>query len=177
MALTSLALPSQITTFPCPIDAALTLCNAQTLTATGYLGNASPTQIDLGGNQPVAGVGRTDFIWTMQITSINFGSADESYTFRLLGSNDVAWGSGNIELLAMHDFAATSALRSMAGSVLGATPTIPPPGRGGSLIQLPASNQMQMINYRYVRAHLTLVGTAGSGVTLTSWLSRANINV
>lgn len=175
MALTANAIPSQVTTFPCPYDATLAFCSAQVLTATGYLNNLNSGQLDLGGGSPVSAAGRTDGIWNMDITALNFGTADESYTVRLLGSNDVAFGNGNVELLAMHDFAATAALRNLA-TILGATPTIPPTGLGGTIIQLPFTNLMQRIYYRYLRAHLTVVGT-GPSFTVTSWISRAGIDV
>jgi hypothetical protein len=175
MALTANLIPSQVTTFPCPYDATLAFCSAQVVTATGYLNNLNSGQLDLGGGSPVSAAGRTDFIWNMLLTAANFGTADESYTFRLLGSNDVAFGNGNVELLAMHDIAATAALRNLT-AILGATPTIPPTNLAGTLLQLPATNLMQRIYYRYLRAHMVAVGT-GPSVSITSWISRAGIDV
>jgi hypothetical protein len=176
MALTANLIPSQVTTFPCPYDATLAFTSAQTMTATGYLNNVGTGQLDLGGAAPVSAAGRTDFIWSLLLGATNFGTADESYTFRLLGSNDVAFGNGNVELLAKHDIAATAALRDMAGGVLGATPAIPRVNTAGTIIQMPATNLMQYIYYRFLRAHMTAVGT-GPSVIVTSWISRANINV
>lgn len=175
MALTPLAIPSQITTFPCPFDAMTAFTDTQTITATGYLNNLNSGQIDLGGAKPVSAVGRVDGIWNMDITAANFGTADESYTFRLLGSNDVAFGNGNVELLAQYDIAATAALRNLA-NILGATPTIPPTNLAGMLIQKPFTNLSCRIYYRFVRAHMVAVGT-GPSVTVTSWISRAGIDV
>ncbi len=175
MALTALAIPSQVTTYPCPYDATTAFCSAQVVVATGYLNNLNAGQLDLGGGSPVSAAGRTDAIWNLLITAANFGTADESYTFRLLGSNDVAFGNGNVELLAMHDIAATAALRNLT-AVLGATPTIPPTNLAGTLFQMPFSNLMQRIYYRYLRAHMVAVGT-GPSVTCTSWISRAQIDV
>lgn len=174
MALTASLIPSQVTTFPCPYDATLAFCSAQTVTATGYLNNLNSGLLDLGGGAPISAAGRTDFIWNLLITAANFATADESYTFRLLGSNDAAFGNGNVELLAMHDIAATAALRNLA-TILGATPTIPPVNLAGTLFQLPATNLMQRIYYRYIKAHMVAVGT-GPSVAVTSWISRANIN-
>lgn len=175
MVLTASLIPSQITAFPCPYDATRAFCSAQTLTATGYLNNLNSGQVDLGGPNPISAAGRTDGIFNIDITAINFGTSDESYTIRLLGSNDAAFGNGNVELLAMHDFAATAALRNLA-TILGATPTIPPTGLAGTLVQLPFTNLMQRIYYRYLQAHLVVVGT-GPSITLTSWISRAGIDV
>jgi hypothetical protein len=175
MALTPNLIPSQVATFPCPYDATLAFCSAQNIGgASGFVaGNVNAT-LDLGGAAPVAAAGRTDFIWTTDITSLNFGTADESYTLRLIGSNDVAFGNGNCELLAMHDFAATAALRNLT-AVLGATPTIPPTNLGGTIIQMAVTNLMQRIYYRYLKLHMVVVGT-GPAFTATSWISRANIN-
>lgn len=175
MALTANLIPSQIVTFPAPFDATRAFCSAQTLTATGYLNNLNSGQVDLGGSNPQLAAGRTDFMWNMDITAINMATGDESYTLRLLGSNDVAFGNGNVELLAMHDFAATAALRNLA-NILGATPAIPAAGLAGTLVQLPCTNLMQRIYYRYLQAHLAVVGT-GPSITLTSWISRAGIDV
>lgn len=175
MALTALAIPSQITTFPCPWDAALAFTDTQTITATGYLNNLNSGQIDLGGATPVSAVGRTDGIWNMDITALNLATGDESYTFRLLGSNDVAFGNGNVELLEQYDIAATAALRNLA-NILGINPTIPPTGLAGMLIQRPFTNLCCRIYYRFLRAHMVAVGT-GPSVTISSWISRAGIDV
>jgi hypothetical protein len=175
MTLTASLIPSQFQAFPSPYDATLAFCSAQTLTATGLIaGNVNAT-IDLGGATPISAAGRTDFIWNILITAANFGTADESYTFRLLGSNDVNFANGNVELLVMHDIAATAALRSLT-AVLGATPTIPPTNLAGTILQFPATNLMQRIYYRYLKMQMTVVGT-GPSVTITSWISRACIDV
>ena len=175
MALTANLIPSQVTLFPCPYDAMLAFCSAQTLTATGYFNNLNSGQLDLGGAAPVSAAGRTDFIWCMDITTLDETTTDEVYKLHLFGSNDVAFGNGNVELLAFHDFAAVTAGRQVA-TILGATPTIPPTGLGGTIVQLPATNLMQRIYYRYLRMYLVAAGTTPS-ITLTSWISRANINV
>lgn len=173
MPLSANTIPSQVTTFPCPYDALLAFCSAQTLTATGYFNNLNSGQIDLGGSLPVSAAGRTDFIWSMDITAIDMASNDESYKLHLFGSNDVAFGNGNVELLAFHDFAAVTAGRQVA-TILGASPTIPPTNLGGTIVQLPATNLMQRIYYRYLRMYLVAAGTTPS-ITLTSWISRAEV--
>lgn len=175
MALTALAIPSQITPFPAPYDATLAFCNAQTIAATGYLNNLNSGQLDLGGAAPVSAVGRTEGIWSLLMSALNMGTGDESYTFRLLGSNDVAFGNGNVELLHQYDLAATAALRNLA-NILGINPAVPPTGLAGTLLQFPFSNMIGRIYYRYLRAHLVVVGT-GPTTTITSWISRAQIDV
>lgn len=172
MPLTALAIPSQITTYPCPYDATLAFCDAQSLTATGYFNNVNAT-LDLGGASPVSAVGRTDFIWSMDITVLDMTTTDEVYKIHLFGSNDSAFGNGNVELLAFHDFAALSANRQVA-TILGASPAVPPTGLGGTIVQLPCTNLMQRIYYRYLKCYLVAAGTTPI-MTMTSWISRAEV--
>ena len=176
MALTANLIPSQITTFPCPYDATLAFCSAQTLNsvASGFLaGNVNAT-LDLGGANPVSAAGRTDFIWNTDITVLDETTTDETYQLFLVGSNDVAFANGNCELLAMHDFG-LSANRIIA-NVLGTTPVVPPVGLGGTIIQIPATNLMQRIYYRYLKVYTKLSGTTPI-LTFTSWISRAEIDI
>lgn len=175
MALTALAIPSQITTFPAPFDAQLAFTSAQTIVATGYLNNLNSGQIDMGGAAPVSAVGRTDGIWTVDLTALDLTSGDEFYQFYLLGSNDVAFGNGNVETLATFDIAATAALRIIA-TLLGASPTVPPTGLGGTIIQRPFTNLVGRIYYRYARCRVVIGGTTPT-ITTTSWLSRAEVKV
>src|SRR5262245_58631381 len=107
MPITAGTLPSQVPIQAVPFDANLALATqpSQTLTATGYMG--APNQIDIG-------PGRTEGYWAIDITAIDFTSGDETYKFHLFGSNDVAWGNGNVDLLAFHDFAAATAGRQVA---------------------------------------------------------------
>jgi hypothetical protein len=174
MALTANSIPSQVTTFPCPFDAQLAFCNAQNLTATGYFNNLNSGQIDLGGASPSSGAGRTDGILSMDITACDFTSGDETYKLHLFGSNDAAFGNGNVELLAFHDLAAATAGRQVA-TILGASPTIPPTNLSGTIIQLPFTNLMQRIYYRYLRLYAVIGGTTPS-ITMTAWGSRATVN-
>jgi hypothetical protein len=174
MALTALAIPSQLTTFPCPFDAQLAFCDTQTITATGYLNNLNSGQIDLGGAKPVSAVGRTDGIWSMDITVLDETTTDETYKLCLFGSNDVAFGNGNVELLAFHDFGL--AANRVVATILGTSPAIPATGLAGTLVQLPFTNLMQRIYYRYLRMYGVLGGTTPI-FTATSWISRANIDV
>jgi hypothetical protein len=167
MPLTANAMPTQVPDYAAPFDAQLLLASAQTLTATGFMG--SPNQLDLGGSSPVSGAGRVEGLWNIHFTAIDFASNDESYRFFLLGSNDVAFGNGNVELLALHDFAAVSAGRQIA-TLLGATPA----GLAGTILRIPFTNLMQRIVYRFIRGHVVIGGTTPS-VTFTSWLSKGQI--
>lgn len=174
MALTALGIPSQITLFATPYDAVNAFASAQTLTATGYINNLNAV-LDLGGAAPVSGVGRTDGMWCMDITACDMSSGDESYKVHLFGSNDSAFGNGNVELLAFHDLAAVTAGRQVA-TILGASPTIPPTNLAGTILQIPFTNLMQRIYYRYLKCYLVAAGTTPS-ITLTSWISKAGIEV
>lgn len=175
MALTALAIPSQVTTFPCPFDAATAFTDTQTLTATGYLNNLNSGILDLGGAKPVSAVGRTDFVWSTDVTTVDVSSGDETYLLALLGSNDAAFGNGNVELLSMYDIAAASAGRVIP-TLLGATPTIPPTGLGGMLIQKLCTNLSLRIYYRYLKCRAVIGGTTPN-LICTSWISRAEIDV
>src|SRR5262245_16331406 len=175
MPLTANTIPSQVPFFATPFDAQLAFTSAQTLTATGYLNNLNSGQIDLGGANPVSAAGRTDGIWAFDVTAVDFASADEVYKLSLLGSNDVAFGNGNVALLAFHDLAAVTAGRQEA-TLLGPTPTIPSTGVGGTIFQIPFTNLMQRIVYRYLRCRAVISGTTPS-ITITSWVSKAGIDV
>lgn len=176
MALTANTVPSQVPFFATPYDAqlAFTTLAGQNLTATGDYNNGN-TQLDLGGSNPVSAAGRTDGLWCFDVTVADFSSGDETYKLHLLGSNDVAFGNGNVELLAFHDLAAVSAGRQIP-TLMGATPAIPPTNLGGTLFQIPFTNLMQRIVYRFVRMRLVAGGTTPS-LTLVGWLSRGQIHI
>lgn len=175
MALTANTVPSQVPFYATPYDAMTAFTAAQTLVATGYLNNLNSGQVDLGGSSPSSGAGRTEGMWCMDITAMDFSSVDESYKFCLFGSNDAVFGNGNVELLAFHDFAAVTAGRQVA-TILGASPAVPPTGAAGTILQIPFTNLMQRIVYRYVRSYVVIAGTTPS-VTVTSWLSKAGVDV
>lgn len=175
MALTANTIPSQVPWFATPYDAAMAFTSAQVLTATGYLNNLNSGILDLGSATPSSGAGRTDGMWVLDITAIDFTSADETYGLALLGSNDAAFGNGNVELLAYHDFAAVAAGRVIA-TLLGATPTIPPVNLAGSILQIPFTTLMQRIVYRYLKCRAIIGGTTPS-ITISSWISKAGIDV
>jgi hypothetical protein len=170
MPLAGANLPSQVPNFAVPIDRATMFSDGQVLTATADLSNIN-SQLDFGGQAPLAGfgvgsgVGRTSGMWVLNITAMDFSSADESYRFALLGSNDVNFGNGNVDLLAFHDFAAASAGRIIA-TLLG--PSLAAPTR----IYRPFVNLSQGLVYRYLRCRVVIGGTTPS-VTVTSWLSFA----
>lgn len=170
MALTANTIPSQVPGFTVPFDAANAFASAQTLTATGYINNLNAV-LDLGGANPVSAAGRTNGMLALDITALDVSSGDEAYQIALLGSNDAAFGNGNVELLAFHDFAATAALRVIA-TLLGITPAIPPVGLTGTIIYMPFTNLMQRVVYRYLKLRLIAAGTTPS-ITLSAWISNS----
>ena len=169
MPLTANPLPSIVPGFTVPFDAALALANAQTLVATGFLNNVN-TQLDLAiGASASFGAGRVVAMAALDITAMDFASGDEAYKVSVLGSNDVAFGNGNVELLAFHDFAAAPAVRQIA-NLLGASPAVPPVGLAGTVIAIPFTNLMQRIVYRYIRMHVVISGTTPT-TTMSAWIS------
>lgn len=164
MALTALN-PKPVTMYSTPFDAATAFASAQTLTATGYFNNLN-SFLDLGGSNPISDVGRTEGFWCLDITAADMSSGDESYQLALLGSNDINFGNGNVELLAFHDLAAVTAGRVIP-TLLGASPAL-------ANLQIPFSNQMQKIRYRWLKSYAVLAGTSPS-ITLSSRISRAAI--
>jgi hypothetical protein len=167
-----------------PFDAALSFGLNVTLTASGFAGGAAPaSNVNLG-------VGRVQGTWSLLIPTVptagasqnpGFASSNESYQFFLLGSNDPAFGNGNVEILNMHDLAATAALRDLP-NVAAAFPTSYPfPGFvGGSApvstplnsvsLQIPFSNQRDAYIFSFVNLFVQIAGTTPS-IEFSSWLT------
>jgi hypothetical protein len=169
MALTNPTLPSIVPKFTLPRDAQTEFANAQTLTATGYINNTQAV-IDLGGGSGgTAGVGRILGFLALDITAIDVSSGDETYGVGLIGSNDVAFGNGNCDLLMWHDFTAAASARTVP-TICAASPAIPPTGITGTLMALPFTNLMQGFIYRYMKLRAIIGGTTPT-ITLSAWLS------
>jgi hypothetical protein len=175
MPLTANAIPSQVPLYATPFDALNAFTSAQTIAVTGYLNNLNSGLLDLGGANPSSGAGRTEGMWCLDITNVDVSSGNETYAFYLFGSNDVAFGNGNVELLAAHDIAAASAGRLVA-TILGPSPAIPPTGLAGTLFQIPFTNLMQRIVYRYLKCYVVIGGTTPT-ITVTSWISKSGVDV
>lgn len=178
MAITALTIPSQEVRFNAPRDKMLEfVASAETLTATGYMNSVlgTTTTLDLGGATPVSAVGRCDFLWNTIISTLKVSATDETYRMFLMGSNSDSWANGSIQTLAIHDLAAVTAGRLVA-TISGATPTVPPTGKSSQLIQIPCTNLMEGILFRYVRGYWVIGGTLPS-IIYQSWLSRAQILV
>ena len=175
MPLTANALPSQVPSFAVPYDSQAAFCSAQVITATGFLNNLNSGLIDLGatGAPSLGGVssaGRYVSTWALNITAMDLSSNDETYRFFLLGSNDVNFANGNVELLAFHDFAAVTAGRLLT-PLCGASPANPP------FVQpVPFVNLWQKIVYRWLKCQVVITGTSPT-VTVTSWISSLGISL
>lgn len=167
MALTANTLPSITPEFTVPLDANMQFASAQTVTATGYVNNTTAV-LDMG-------LGRFTGMLALLISAIDISSGDETYKFNLFGSNDSAFGNGNVDLLAFHDFSAATAGRQVA-TILAPSPAIPPTGRAGSFIYLPFTNLMQGFVYRYAKLYCVAGGTTPS-VTLSAWISPIEMKV
>lgn len=160
MPLTANALPSQPSNFTLPVDANMQFASAQTLAASGFVNNLNAV-VDLG-------PGRIQSMLALNISAMDVSSGNETYQLALIGSNDIAFGNGNCDLLAFHDFAAAAAGRIIA-TLLAASPAIPPTGLAGSILALPFTNLMQGIIYRYAKLDAILAGTTPS-ITLSAWI-------
>lgn len=161
MAITKNTLPAVNPEFTLPQDSSLLFASGQTLTSTGYV-NSTVTQLNVGPGRIVA-------MLALDITAIAFGSSDESYRFFLMGSNDAAFGNGNVELLEAFDFANASANRFVA-TILGASPGIPPATRAGALIAKPFTNYTyDRYVFQYLQLYCVIAGTSPS-ITLSAWI-------
>ena len=161
MALTKSTLPGLPPTIASPYDTLQAFALSQTITTSGYANNVN-TQLNIG-------PGRFDGIWTINVTAVYMTSSDESYKLYLLGSNDQAWGSGNIDILAAYDIAATAGLRTLA-TICAATPAIPPTGLTAMRIVRPFLNQTDAYVFQYQQMYVATAGTTPS-ITLSSWIS------
>ena len=160
MALTKNPLPTIAPTRALPVDMLSAFSLAQVIAASGYLQNANL--------QVSAGPGRMEGYWVIDILSANMGTGDEFYQFFLLGSNDIAFGNGNVESLAAHDVGAAASVRALP-TICAATPTIPDPGLNSTRHVIPFQNQMGSYVFNYLQCYVKMGGT-GPTITCSSWL-------
>lgn len=161
MPLTQSTLPSVVPDWDVPFDVATAFANPQTLTATGYV-NAIQAQVDIG-------VGRWIGKLVLDISALDLSSADETYRLHLLGSNDAAFGNGNVEVLATQDFAAATAGR-LVPTIAPASDAVPSPRKSASRFIVPVTNQRGIYVFRYLQLYLVAAGTTPS-ITLAAWLA------
>ena len=131
----------------------------QTFTASGYFTAAGqPVQLDVG-------PGLFDGYWIIDFTNRK-QTGTEEYTVYLLGSNDPAFGSGNVEMLSVQDFGAARNAVAPSGVVCGASPAV----TSGETDYIAVLNFKSGIVYRYIRAWIDVNGTTPSA-TVNSWLT------
>lgn len=161
MPLTNNALPSVLPTRPVPFDVATAFANGQTLTATGFV-NAIQTQIDLG-------PGRFEGYLVLDVSGLDLSSGDETYQLQLLASNDPAFANGNVEMLAVRDFAAAAAGR-LVPTICPASYAVPMLGKAATRFEIPITNQIGPYVLRYAQLRAALAGTTPS-ITLAAWIA------
>lgn len=155
-------LPSILPHRAVPLDVASAFAvSPQTLTASGYV-NSQNTQVDVGN-------GLWEGRLTLEITALDLASGDETYRLMLLGSNDAAFGNGNVEILATQDFAAASAGRLLP-TVVPASNSMPPAGRQSGRFVAPITNLRGAFLFRYLQLYALLGGTTPS-ISLSAWLA------
>lgn len=161
MPLAQSVLPSNVPDWDVPFDVATAFANGQTLAATGYV-NAIQAQVDIG-------VGRWIGKLNIDISAMDLSSVDETYRLFLLGSNDIAFGNGNVEVLASQDWAALTAGR-LVPTIAPASVAVPTTGKSSSRFTLPVTNQRGIFVFRYLQLYAVLGGTTPS-ITLAAWLA------
>ncbi|MGO6665129.1 hypothetical protein [Rhizobium ruizarguesonis] len=154
-------LPSVLPHRAVPLDVATAFAAGQTLTASGYVNNTQ-TQVDIGN-------GLWEGRLTLELSALDLASSDETYRLMLLGSNDAAFGNGNVEILATQDFAAASAGRLLP-TVAPASNSMPPSGRLSGRFVVPVTNLRGQFLFRYLQLYALLGGTTPS-ITLSAWLA------
>ena len=141
------------------LDASLQACSAQVITATGYLNNVN-TNINIG-------AGRVGFFAVLDVSALS--GTTPSFQFHVFGSNDPAFGNGNVEDLYEFDLAVTGS--RLVATIIGASIAVPDLSRAGTLIIKPGWNYgAGQLTYQYLRLYAVLAGTTPS-LTVTSWFA------
>lgn len=166
MALTANTLPSVPPNFTLPHDALLEFASAQTLTSTGYVNNTAAV-LTIGG-------GRFTGALVLDVSALDQGTGDETYNIFILGSNDSAFGNGNVENLGSYDFGASA--HRIINTILGSNVSVPPTGLAGTLVPIFFTNFRQGIVYQYLKCYAVLAGTTPS-ITLTAWVTPLEMRV
>ena len=144
-------------------DAALALADGATAqTSAGWAQYGGATgQLDLGGNQAAGAVNtaaRIDAMCVIMLTAITTTGSDY-YRLTLAGSNDPAFGAGNVQNLASMDFG-----NSTVRDGLNALTTAAPLGANyypqDSQYELPFTNEQNNVKYEFLQLYVG--GTFGS---------------
>lgn len=136
-----------------PIDANTLFCEDKVVTASGVIKDGASADIVL-----AIGPGQQDFAWVVDINLIETDSSNELYTLLLQGCNDIAFGSGIVNLDSFR---------------FGHTAVIP----GGAITTLAGrytkvtKTEYGGVDYKYVRLNVIVAGTIVTGIKFSSWLS------
>lgn len=105
------------------------------------------------------GDGFMDADLVLDVTALEVATGDEIYTISLEGSNVAGMASGSVTL---------------AQKVLGnnAAPADADTNVGRHVV--PFRNELEGVNYRYVRIHTTVVGTIATGINYSAFLAKRN---
>lgn len=118
------------------------------VTATGYIG----TQLDQGA------AAATEMTCIINVEAIDIASANEVYTFRIVGSNVADRSDGEVLDVAQLGHAATITIETRS--------TV-----AGDRIVMTFRTEKNRTKYRYIDLHLTAAGTTPS-ITFNAYLSK-----
>lgn len=132
---------------------------AQTVTGYSQVGGANAV-LDLGGNQGTSPKqqSRIDAVCVIDVTALDIASGDETYKFILVGSNDPALATGNVEL------GSVQVGKGAALEILNAADSVT--GR----IELMFSTNLAGSLYEYVGLYCVIAGTTPS-ITYDAFVS------
>ena len=137
---------------------------AATATGVTTVGGTAAV-IDLGGDQGRSPVltARIDAYLIIFLQAITTTNTNDVYTLTLQGSNDPAFGTGNVQNLGSMDFGNTTARLG------GALTTAAPLGSSsfgqepaGCMFELGFTNEQNDVMLQFLRLHATIAGTAAS---------------
>lgn len=127
-------------------DAATVLKTAGLLAAT----TTGSVILDLGD-------GFMDADLVLDVSALEVATGDEIYTVALEGSNVAGMASGSVTL---------------AQKVLGNNPAPADADTNVGRHVIPFRNELEGVNYRYVRLHTTVVGTIATGINFSAFLAK-----
>lgn len=109
------------------------------ITATGYIG----TQKDMRASV------LTEMVMIINVEAIDIASANEVYTFRVVGSNNPNRSDGTVLGMAQLGHAATITIETVNTAA-------------GDQFEIRFATEKDGVNYRYIDLHLTAAGTTPS---------------
>lgn len=118
------------------------------VTSTGYVG----TQLDL------LAATASDMVCVMNVEAVDIASTNETYTFRIVGSNATDRSDGEVLGMAMLGHAATITIETRNTAA-------------GDRLVIPFRTEKNRTRYRYIDLHLTAAGTTPS-ITFNAYFSK-----